>query len=187
MKLSTVLLSATFALAAAMNVASAQSSDIGGGSGGESGNGNQNGSGKNNVERFQDWAVRCGKMGNDNVQGCVMFQSVSEKKNNKQVMRISIGYPTNADTPIAVFQLPLGMHLPPGVAFAVDDGDAVHFPVQFCFQQGCRADLQLKDDLLNTLKNGKHATVEIQDPRGRPVKLPVSLMGFTAAMQRINK
>lgn len=183
MKLSKILLPAAFALAAAMNVASAQSSDIGG-----SNNGGANGQGdsaKNNVERFQDWAVRCGKIGNSGEQGCVMFQSLSEKKDNKQVMRISIGYPPKADNPIAVFQLPLGMHLPPGVALAVDDGDPVHFPVQFCFQQGCRADLQLKNDLVTALRSGKKATVRIEDPRGRPVDLPVSLMGFTAAMNRI--
>ncbi|WP_435101886.1 invasion associated locus B family protein [Arhodomonas sp. AD133] len=142
-----------------------------------------------NVERFQDWGVRCGMGDGGPRGGCEMFQGVTRNDNNELVMRVAIGYPPrqDIDAPVAVFQLPLGIHLPPGIQLSVDDGEPVRFPVQACFQPGCRADLPLKPELLSKLKSGSEATLSVLGPGGEQIDLPISLMGFTAALERISQ
>ncbi|MCS4503564.1 hypothetical protein KBTX_00750 [wastewater metagenome] len=141
-----------------------------------------------NVERFEDWGVRCGLGDNGPRNGCEMFQGVTRSDNDKLVMRVAVAYPPQeqVDGPVAVFQLPLGIHLPPGVQMSIDGGEPIRFPVQICFQAGCRADLPLKDELLAKLKGGTKAQVSIRVPNGKTVNLPLSLMGFTAALDRIS-
>lgn len=102
------------------------------------------------------------------------------------MMRIVVGYPPKAPGPIAIFDLPLGMRLPPGVALSVDGNQPVTFPVQLCVRQGCRADLPLKSSLLKQLRAGHTAKVTIHDPRGRPMTLDISLMGFTNALDQVS-
>lgn len=138
------------------------------------------------VEHYQDWEVRCGAGAQGSTTNCEMVQTVSQKKNNKPIMRVAIGYPPKSDNPIAIFLLPLGMRLPPGVKFSIDSASPITFPVQFCVTQGCRADMPLKAELLRQLRAGTKATVVILEPRGRPISLPLSLMGFSAAFNRIS-
>ncbi len=157
----------------------------GGGNGGQQGQAQRNA----NVERFQDWGVRCGMGDSGPRGGCEMFQGVTRNDNNELVMRVAIGYPPrqDIDAPVAVFQLPLGIHLPPGIQLSVDDGEPLRFPVQACFQPGCRADLPLKPELLSKLKSGSKATLSVLGPGGEQIDLPISLMGFTAALERISQ
>ncbi|WP_440997487.1 invasion associated locus B family protein [Arhodomonas sp. SL1] len=139
------------------------------------------------VERFDDWGVRCGLGEQGPRGGCEMFQGVTRSDNDELVMRVAVAYPPREqiDAPVAVFQLPLGIHLPSGVQMQVDDNEPVRFPVQVCFQAGCRADIPLEDELLNQMKRGTEATVTIRGPRGE-IELPLSMMGFTAALDRIS-
>lgn len=138
------------------------------------------------VEHFQDWEVHCGAEAAGSETHCEMLQTVNRKGSDQPIMRIAIGYPPQTSGPVAIFVLPLGMRLPPGVQFKVDSGNAVRFPVQLCVTQGCRADLPLKDDMVRQLRAGHQATVTIHEPRGEPLDLPISLMGFTAALERIS-
>jgi invasion protein IalB len=140
---------------------------------------------KGDVEHFKDWAVQCAENRQTGEQQCEMFQGVTRNDTGKPVMRVSIGFPPGQDQPLAIFALPLGFHLTPGVRLSVDGSEPTRFPVQICFQQGCRADLPLKAEILDQLRSGQKAQVTIVDPRGREVDLPLSLMGFTAAMKRL--
>lgn len=138
------------------------------------------------IERFETWGVRCGKPEGSDVRICEMFQQVTRDNGNKGIMRVSIGYLPGSEKPIAVFRLPLGIHIPPGVQLRIDeDGPGARFPVQVCFSGGCRADLPLEQNLIDAMKAGARATVTVQTPGGKAVGLPMSLQGFTAALERI--
>lgn len=140
------------------------------------------------VERFDDWAVRCGELDDgagNTAQVCEMLQRVSVEETGQPVMEMAVGYLPEREQPVAVFTLPLGIRLPPGVQLSVDGGEPIRFPVQLCVRQGCRADLLLSPELLESLRNGTQAQVTVLDPRGQPVNLPVSLIGFTDALERI--
>lgn len=141
------------------------------------------------TETYKDWTVRCGEVPNQG-ERCEMSQKVKAPNNPDQTaMRVAVLYPQGSDRPAGIFQLPLGIVLPKGVAMKVDDNDAVRFPVQICVKQGCRADVPLKSKLLNQMKAGRTAYVQVQTPRAKSgtVQLEVSLLGFTAALQRVQE
>jgi invasion protein IalB len=140
-------------------------------------------------ETYQDWIVRCGTVGEQQQERCQMSQEVSPQDSDQAIMRVAVLYPQNADGPAAIFQLPLGIILPKGIAIQVDDGEAKRFPVQICVKQGCRADLPLEPSLLEQMKAGRNADVIIRSPRVKngTARLPISLLGFTAAFERVQQ
>ncbi|MDR5868570.1 invasion associated locus B family protein [Halomonas koreensis] len=134
-------------------------------------------------ERFQQWEVRCPTGGA--AGQCSMTQLITAPDGNQPLMRVIIAQPPQADHPVMTFLLPLGVRLAPGLQLSVDDGEGVGFPYQVCDQPGCRADLPLEPALLQRLRGGTDATLSLIDPRGNRRDLTISLMGFTAASERI--
>ncbi len=137
---------------------------------------------------FQDWIVRC-QPAPEQAFGagdlCEMYQGVSEQESGQTVMEVVIGYPQGAEQPIALFNLPLGMRLPPGVQLQVDDNQPLRFDVQLCLRGGCRADIALEPELVSQMRAGSAAVLTIADPQGRGVELPLSLAGFSAALDEV--
>lgn len=136
----------------------------------------------------QDWIVRCqpapeGAFGAGEL--CEMYQGVSESESGQTVFEVVIGYPQGAESPIALFNLPLGMRLPPGVQLQVDENEPVGFAVQICLNSGCRGDIAINETLEAQMRAGAQAVLTIADPQGRGIELPLSLSGFSAALDEI--
>ncbi|ATJ81779.1 invasion associated locus B family protein [Halomonas beimenensis] len=134
-------------------------------------------------ERFQRWEVRCPPEGQSGP--CSMTQLISAPDGNQPLMRVIIAQPPQVEQPIMTFLLPLGVRLAPGLQLSVDGGEGIGFPYQVCQQPGCRADLPLEPSLLQSLRGGSTATLSLIGPRGNRRDLDISLMGFTAASERI--
>ena len=87
--------------------------------------------------------------------------------------------------------MPLMIALPPGVFFKVDDGDRQRLELKMCAKEGCRVEVVLKPDLLAQLKAGTKATVifYVYDRQGKEqeVDVPISLLGFSAALAEVMK
>ncbi|MEX0386647.1 invasion associated locus B family protein [Spiribacter onubensis] len=135
--------------------------------------------------RHQNWVVRCQPAPADAFgagEFCEMYQQVSEQETEQTVLEVVIGYPQEASQPVALFNLPLGMRLPPGVRLQVDDNEPIQFPVQLCLGSGCRADIELGEALIGQMRAGAEAVLTIVDPQGRNVEIPMSLLGFSAAL-----
>ncbi|NIR31595.1 MAG: invasion associated locus B family protein [Gammaproteobacteria bacterium] len=139
------------------------------------------------VQVYQDWRVRC-ESGNESQQRCIMFQNLVYQDSGQTVLSIQIGRNTATERPAAVFIVPLGVILPPGVSMEIDGGSRTKIDYQQCNRQSCIAPLPLNDTLLGTMKRGLEAQVTfhavVQGSR-RPITVPVSLKGFTAALNRI--
>ncbi|QGM21211.1 invasion associated locus B family protein [Spiribacter sp. 2438] len=136
----------------------------------------------------QDWVVRCQPAPEDAFgagESCEMYQQVSEQETGQTVLETVIGFPPGADQPVALFNLPLGMLLPPGVQLQVNDNEPIRFAVQLCVQSGCRADIVLEPELVEQMRAGSQATLTIADPQGQGVELPLSLMGFSASLDDV--
>nr|WP_300315718.1 invasion associated locus B family protein [Halomonas sp.] len=137
-----------------------------------------------NTETFQSWEVNCPV--NKSEGSCSMTQLVNGS-DGEPVMRVVVGNPPQIDTPVMTFLLPLGVSLAPGLQMKVGTGQPMGMPYQVCVPQGCRADLPLRSEVLNQLKAGSSATVSMIDPRGQRVDMNVSLMGFSAAKDRVDR
>jgi invasion protein IalB len=96
--------------------------------------------------------------------------------------------PGSSDVGLLIL-LPLGILLPAGVTMQIDSGAAIPLEVERCERQGCRIERLIEPDLLSRLKAGTKATVffEAFDPQGKRQRLgvPISLLGFTAALNEV--
>ena len=141
-------------------------------------------------QEFQDWRLRCEAATEQRPEFCEMRQRIVDQE-GKRVLLAAVGRLPNTDMPGLLFVLPLGISLPPGTFLKIDQGEELRVPVERCEQQGCRIELLLKDDLLSLLKAGTRATVSfhVYDGQGqRPrVDVPISLLGFSAALAEVMK
>lgn len=138
------------------------------------------------VQVYQDWRVQC-QPGDGSQQRCVMFQNLVYEESGQTILSVQIGRSATGERPSAVFIVPLGVILPPGVSMQIDGGSATKVDFQQCNRQSCVAPLPLDDTLLSTMKKGLEAQVTfhavVQGNR-RPITVPVSLKGFTAALNQ---
>ena len=137
--------------------------------------------------QFKDWVVRCGRPNEQAPELCEMQQLVDSE--DRTVMAVAVArVPGTTDLGLLIV-LPLGIVLPAGVALQIDGGAEIPLQVDRCERQGCRIEMLLEPDLVNRLKAGSRATVffEAPDPQGERQRLavPISLLGFTAALNEV--
>jgi len=164
--------------------------------------------------KFDDWTVRCDEVpkpssklevtvdGSDQAgeaaaaEGdapaagetetiCQITQILNEKGSNQPVMQVAVGYLPDTEHPVGAFTLPLGIWLPPGLQLQVDSGKTGRVPVDTCGQGGCRAGVELDAQFLASMKKGSALNVTFGGAGRQPVTVPVSLKGFTAALDSL--
>ncbi len=92
------------------------------------------------------------------------------------------------DKPVLVITLPLGVFLPTGIQLKVDKGDeAARAPFVQCIKDGCQARVALDGALMDKMKGGKRLRVAFFTPQKKELAFPISLSGFTAAINSIKK
>ncbi len=145
-----------------------------------------------NGEQFKDWAIRCETPKNAKEEVCAMFQAVSVKKDkdsekSQRLLLFQVRYGKGQKQPSALITVPLGVLLPAGVAFKVDEGDEMKLPFSICMPGGCVAGTLLKDNVIWSMKAGNKATVTVINAARQTVPIPVSLKGFTAALNSLTE
>jgi len=140
----------------------------------------------NNDQVFGDWKATCGK-DPEGVERCQVFQALSLKKEDKQLplLTVMVGYPPEQTQALVRFRVPLGVLLPAGLGFRIDDRKATQLGYSHCDQSGCWSSLQLSDNELWAMKAGKQAFVIFTDLNKKSFSIPVSLKGFTAAVKSL--
>jgi invasion protein IalB len=138
--------------------------------------------------QFKDWTVRCGRQNEQGPEVCGMEQQTTDKE-GRTVMAVFVGKVPNSSDPGLLIMVPLGVLLPAGVMLQIDSGAEMPLQVNRCERQGCRIELLLKPELLARFKSGSQAKVlfEVFDPQGerRRLGVPISLQGFTAALEEV--
>ncbi len=136
-------------------------------------------------DKFKDWTVHCEKPDDATPEQCVIFQTLVNNDTQKPVLQLTVGYLGPEKEPVALFQVPLGVALRPGVDVKVDSKDLVRIPFERCDPGGCMAGLALSSQLISALKGGSKGQVIVHDASGRQVPLEVSLSGFTAGFDAL--
>jgi len=132
---------------------------------------------------FGDWRIRCNTP-TGAPAGCTMFQNVIVKGSGQPVLQAVFGYMDGTNTPVGVFATPLGIYLPPGLTLQIDKGQVYEMAIEICGRSGCRVRFSLDETLLKTFKRGKTAEIVFQSGVRKPVEIPLSLKGFTAALEQ---
>jgi invasion protein IalB len=141
-------------------------------------------------QQQQDWTLRCELPQGQPPEFCEMRQRVVNQEGERVLLAV-VGPLPQIDKPGLLLVLPLGIALPPGTFLKIDGGPEQPVPVERCEPQGCRIELVLDPELLARLKAGTRALVgfHVYDGQGgRPrVDVPVSLLGFSAALAEVMK
>jgi invasion protein IalB len=77
--------------------------------------------------------------------------------------------------------LPLGMSLQPGTRVIVDQGQPMTAPYVICFNNGCMADYEATQALIDTMKKGQGLVIQGINGAGQAVSLVLPLDDFAKA------
>lgn len=138
-----------------------------------------------NAPASPGWAVRCSSASRDAPLECAMEQNAVFSKTGQLVALVNIRVPSDTHTPVALIQLPLGLNLPAGAKFQVDDGKTVDLQIQTCETRGCFANTAIAPDLLTALKSGKQLKLSFQNLSKEAITIPMPLADFAAAYDKI--
>jgi len=109
------------------------------------------------------WAMRCTSASREAPLECAMEQTAVLSKTGQLIVLVNIRVPSDTHTPVALVQLPLGLNLPIGAKFQVDDGKAAELQIQTCENRGCYASTPIAPELLTALRSGKQLKVSFQN------------------------
>lgn len=140
------------------------------------------------LKRFDKWSTRCiENTTTKKLAACHAFVDV-RVDGDKQLLYVGVGYiPNDPDNFFLFATTPLGSILTPGIVVDLDEKEKMAGAYVFCLPTGCQADIRLTDAQLKGMKNGKILNVMFQLIRQGPVKVPVELNGFTAAINSLPK
>ena len=129
-------------------------------------------------QTFESWLLAC--------EGgrplCYISQSIQLTETGQRILRVAAGNLGPEGQPILHLTVPLGIHLPLGVALRVDEGPQHKAEVQTCTADGCEATLLLDTELLAALNDGKLTQVAFLDAvTRRQITVAVPMAGFRQA------
>ncbi|MGP9820005.1 invasion associated locus B family protein [Salinarimonas sp. NSM] len=84
------------------------------------------------------------------------------------------------DQLVARFLMPLGLLLQPGIRFAADQNAATNGAYAVCFPNGCFAEAQVTQQMIDQMKAGANLNISVQNQNAQVVTFQVPLDGFTA-------
>ena len=134
---------------------------------------------------FESWSVQCVRQQASEQRACFMYQPIFLKDGQRLLLfRVQKNVPMSdgaSAADIAVITVPLGVHLPSGIALQIDDNNPISFAYERCDQGGCFSGAVLEDDLLSALKSGTACKLSFNDLSGQTITATLSLKGFTKA------
>lgn len=136
------------------------------------------------AQKFADWRIRCNSA-TGAPSKCQMYQNVVVAETGQPILQLVVGYIRDLPSPVGVITLPLGVYLPEGLTLQIDRGQTYEIAFEICKARGCRARFSIDDALLGTFKAGNTAKVTSFNSVRKPVRIPVSLQGFSAAIARL--
>ncbi len=137
-----------------------------------------------NGKEFGDWKVQCT---DEETQQCHIFQDLLEKESKQRVLHISVGKLQGNEDIATILTLPLGISLPPGIGIRIGDQDPKAIPLQACFTNGCQAAIKLDQESIAAMREQNEAEVYFYNLENKAIAIPVSLRGFSDALNAITK
>jgi invasion protein IalB len=137
------------------------------------------------TQQFEDWVLRCQPASETQLQACRIRQNIIAEDSGNTVLQIVAGRFGPEKVLGAVFFVPVGVRLPPGIRIQVDERPPRVFPFEVCDSETCQVRAILEGDLLEDFKAGMTGQVNFQNAAGRSRTVPISLKGFTAALQAL--
>ena len=131
------------------------------------------------------WALNCKSEATEKEFECRMSQTVVAKQSRRVLANVTFRIQTESKEPKIVVQLPLGLYLPAGATYQVDENPPQTLDFRACDRRGCYAQTLVTPDTLASLKKGKQLTLSFQNLAQKPIKISLSLGGFEETFDKI--
>jgi invasion protein IalB len=129
---------------------------------------------------FQDWTARCERIQGRPQERCFLSQTQATPE-GQRLVQLNFGYLGPKQEFAGVVYLPLGIYLPAGAAYRIDEGPQVPIQFESCLAEGCRAGFLIDEATLRLLRNGQNIRFGfLSEPNGASLLIAVPLRGFSA-------
>lgn len=129
------------------------------------------------------WATRCVSTARSEPVDCSISQRAVTQQ-GQLVGAVTIRVARESGNLLMIVTAPLGLYIPAGVAYNIDGGASQPLQLRTCERGGCIADVAISAETLTAMRNGQKLNIVFQNGPQRVVTLPMSLIGFTAAIDK---
>jgi len=129
---------------------------------------------------FSPWTKFCPKDANIKQQVCFIGKEGRVETGQPVVAAVLIE-PAGEPRKVLRITLPLGMSLQPGTRAIVDQGQPMTAPYVICFVNGCMADYEASQALIDTMKKGKSLVIQGINGANQAISLVLPLDDFAKA------
>ena len=133
-----------------------------------------------------NWIVSCqdsAELGRE----CVATQSSIVEESGQRLSQARISKAADDEFAILNLTLPLGTSVPPGVELSIDGQYVGRLKLGFCDQSGCYTGLSLEPNMTQRLTESEGISLQFRSFLGQTVTAPVSLDGFSEAVERVGQ
>ncbi|AMX95840.1 invasion associated locus B family protein [Mesorhizobium sp. M7A.F.Ca.US.014.04.1.1] len=131
------------------------------------------------------WAMNCSSGSATTELQCQLSQNLTEAKTGQRVLTVTVRRDNGNGSLAMLLALPHGLFLPSGASFQIDQGQKTTIAIQTSDQNGAYAATPLSADLIKAMKSGTNLNIGMESVTRKPVTIPVSLAGFTAAVAKL--
>lgn len=135
------------------------------------------------------WEIACRPDAETRRLGCVLSQTLIVPETGGRILRVDVIPAVEASREPTVMRLlfPHGLRLDAVVGLRIDDGQLFRVPLTRSAPEGVYAIHPLGRDVVEGLRRGRILTISAIAEDGKVLTLPVSLFGFTAALDAIGQ
>ncbi len=129
-----------------------------------------------------NWLAKCGE---GDPSDCQISQTISVRQTGQHLLTVIVRQFKGGKQTHMLVGMPHKVYLPAGVVLQVDKGKARKSEIQFCDERACIATFAMDEAMLQSLKAGHVLSVTFENLMRKPITVPVTLIGFTAALKQI--
>jgi invasion protein IalB len=130
---------------------------------------------------FSPWTKFCLKGQEANAKQVCFTGKDGRVETGQPVVAAVLIEPDGEPRKILRITLPLGMSLQPGTRAIIDQGQPMTAPYVICFNNGCMADYEATQALIDTMKKGQGLVIQGINGAGQPISLVLPLNDFAKA------
>jgi invasion protein IalB len=134
---------------------------------------------------YGDWQVRCETPPGSQGEQCALMQSVTAEDRPSVGLTVLVLKIADLKSRLMRVVAPLGVILPSGLGLKIDNQDVGRAGFVKCLPNGCIAEVNMDDNLINQMRNGQTATFIIFQSPEEGIGFPMSLKGFGQAYDKL--
>ncbi len=135
--------------------------------------------------KYGDWEMRCETPSGAPHEQCALIQRIEDKDRPNVNLVVIVLRTADAKNRLLRVVAPLGVLLPSGLGLTIDNANVGRAGFVRCLPTGCVAEVAMKSDLINQLRNGANATFIIFQTPEEGIGIPLALTGFKDGFDKL--